>query len=395
MSRNALGSCALGLALLAGCLAPPEDAAPQLPANPPQPPAEQPPEQPPAEQPPAEQPPVASPEQPGNAPGEEYDAANHRVLYGDCMAGTLMAVDLATGQHSVVADTWPWPEADARACVQSLVVEPGGKRVFAVVERPVAQTAAQAVAAAGASASACSASELVAIDTASGEVTPLRALTSGCSGDPGAAPSFSAPQIDAAHGQLLHLEDVCDATSCQGRLTSTRFDGAEGSVAQPMGGVQAASFILDPADPDRSALLLRDDLGVDALDFTTGKRGQRASIQATWDDIEIQYTTGVAADAANLRVFISAVALWPGPDALFVVVAYDLVTGEQTLLYDGSPAADGAAIACHPDPSFDSATNRVLLVERPDAFGCVANVFAVDAASGDFARVSQGHSPAP
>lgn len=391
MSRTALGSCALGLALLAGCLAPPEDAAPQLPANPPQPPAEQPPEQPPAEQPPAEQPPVANPEQPRNAPGEEYDAANHRVLYGDCMAGTLMAVDLATGQHSVVADTWPWPEAGARACVQSLVVEPGGKRVFAVVERPVVQ----AVDPAGASASACSASELVAIDTASGQVTPLRAITSGCSGDLGASPSFSAPQIDAAHGQLLHLEDVCDATSCQSRLTSTRFDGAVGSVAQPMEGVQAASFILDSADPDRIALLLRDDLGVDALDFTTGKRSQRASIQATWDDIEIQYTTGFAADAENLRVFISAVALWPGPDALFVVVALDLVTGEQTLLYDGSPAADGAAIACHPDPSFDSATNRVLLVERPDAFGCVANVFAVDAESGDFGRVSQGQSPAP
>jgi hypothetical protein len=389
MSRVALGSCALGLALLAGCLAPPEDSAPQPPAG--QPPVEQPPvgqppaEQPPAEQPPAEQPPAANPEQPGNTPGEAYDAANHRVLYGDCVAGALMAVDLATGQHGVVTAAWPWADTEARACVQSLVVEPGGTRVFAVVEREVAQPGA----------SACSASELVAIDTASGEVTPLRALASGCSGALAAAPGFSAPQIDTVHGQLLHLEAACDATSCSDRLTSTRFDGAEGSVLQPMEGVQAASFILDPANPDRSALLLRDDLGLDALDFTTGKRGQRARIQATWDDIEIQYATGVATDAERLRVFISAVALWAGPDALFVVVALDLVTGEQTLLYDGSPAADGAAIACHPDPSYDSAENRVLLVERPDAFGCVANVFSVDAETGEFARVSQGHSPAP
>ncbi len=387
MSRVALGSCALGLAVLASCLAPIEDSAPELPANP-QPPAEQPPaEQPPAEQPPAEQPPAQSPEQPSNAPGEEYDAANHRVLYGDCNAGALMAVDLLTGQHSVVTAAWPWTEAGARACVQSLVVEPGGKRVFAVVERSFAQ--------AEASASSCSASELVAIDTASGEVTALRTFSTGCGDDLAASRGSYAPQIDTAHRQLLHLEVGCDAASCQSQLTSTRFDGAEGSVAQPMERVQAGSFILDPADPDRSALLLRDDLGLDALDFTTGKRGQRATIQAAWDDIEIQYPTGLAADTEGQRLFVSAVALWSGPEALFVVVAIDLVTGEQTLLYDGSPAADGASIACHPDPSFDSAENRVLLVERPDAFGCVANVFSVDAESGEFARVSQGHSPVP
>jgi hypothetical protein len=381
MSRVALGSCALGLALLASCLAPPEDSAPE-------PPAEQPPaEQPPAEQPPAEQPPAQSPEQPGNAPGEEYDAANHRVLYGDCNAGALMAVDLATGQHSVVTATWPWTEVGARVCVQSLVVEPGGKRVFAVVERSFAQ--------AEASASSCSASELVAIDTASGEVTALRAFSTGCGDDLATSRSLHAPQIDTAHRQLLHLEVGCDAASCQSQLTSTRFDGAEGSVAQPMERVQAGSFILDPADPDRSALLLRDDLGLDALDFTTGKRDQRATIQAAWDDIEIQYPTGLAADTEGQRLFVSAVALWSGPEALFVVVAIDLVTGEQALLYDGSAAADGATIACHPDPSFDSAENRVLLVERPDAFGCVANVFSVDAESGEFVRVSQGHSPAP
>ena len=81
-------------------------------------------------------------------------------------------------------------------------------------------------------------------------------------------------------------------------------------------------------------------------------------------------------------------ALWSGPDALFVVVEIDL-GGEQTLLYDGAPTAEGVTIACHPTPAFDTRDNRVLMVEPVDSSGCAGRVFAVDASTGALTLVAE------
>lgn len=381
MPRCNLGSCALGLALLAGCLAPTDEPSPvDLPAEEP--------EQPPAQQPEVPAPPGAPelepPAPPSNVAGDAYDAAHHRVLYADCAAGALMSVDLAAGERRVVAGAWPWPEPEARTCVDSLLVGPGGEQVYAVVERTFPEPG-------GADAS-CSATEVVAIETASGKVDVLGSMSDRCCGDCGSRATH-ALQLDHAGGRLLHLDESCSGSACEIQLASTGLDASASPLSRPVssdqaGDARAQALTFDPAAPQSSVLVLLDDLSIDRLDFTTGARDKVASIQAAWDDIEIQYTTGITVDPDHQRQFVAAVALWPGPDALFVVVEVDLDSGEQTLLYDGSPASDGNAIACHPEPSFDTRENRILMVEPIDASGCAGRVFAVDAATGELSLVA-------
>jgi hypothetical protein len=375
MPRCNLGSCALGLALLAGCLAPTDEAPPvDSPADPPlQPPVTEPYEPPPPD--------LEPPAPPSNVPGDEYDAAQHRVLYADCAAGALMSVDLAGGERRVVADAWPWSEPASRVCVDGFVVAPGGGQVYAVVERSFPEPGGADV--------SCSATEVVAIETASGKVTSLSSLSELCCGDCGRSRDTHALQVDEVGQRLLRLDESCTGSACDSQLASTGLSASASPLQRPVssdqaGDARAQALTFDPAAPQSSVLVLLDDLSIDRLDFTTGARDKVASIQAAWEDeIEIQYTTGITVDPDNQRQFVAAVALWPGPDALFVVVEVDLESGEQTLLYDGRPGSDGAAIACHPEPSFDTRDNRILMVEPIDSSGCAGRVFAVDATTGE------------
>lgn len=381
MPRCNLGPGALALALLAGCLSPTDDT---LPADP----SVEPPAQPPAKQPeqPAPPPPELIPPAPppANVSGDEYDPAHHRVLYGDCAAGTLMSADLASGERRVVADTWPWSEPEARVCVDSLVVAPGGENVYAVVDRTF--TAPD-----GAGEVSCTAADLVAIETATGKTSSLWNLHQCCGVACEPSLDIDALQIDATHGRLLHLETGCGEAGCESRLTSTSLsDGAEdvSHIVSTEDSGSARELAFDPAAPHRQVLVLLDDGSIDRVDFVTGARAKVAAIQNDWEDeIDIRYTTGMTVDPEGERMFVAAVALWPGPDALFVIVEVDLASGEQSLLYDGSPTDEGTVIACHPEPSFDTLENRILMVEPVDSSGCAGRVFAVDASTGELTLV--------
>lgn len=379
MPRSNLGSCALGLALLAGCLAPTDESSPAAPpAHPPAQPPAQDPIPPPDVKPPDTTPPVV------NVPGDEYDAAHHRVLYADCAAGTLMGMDLATGERRVMVDAWPWTQSGGNVCVDSFVVDPSGEHVYAVVDRIYPQPDS-------AGAVTCIATELVAIETASGKTSSLS--SNACCGDCSSSLDTHALQFDAASGRLIHLDEACEGSACERYLTSTALSESAQPLMRPVssdqaGGARAESFTFDPADP-QNVLVLLDDRTVDRLHLDTGARSKAAAIPAAWDDeIEIQYPTGITVDPTTGREYVAAVALWPGPDALFVVVEVDPDSGEQSLLYDGSPTADGTTIACHPEPSFDTRDQRILMVEPVDASGCAGRVFAVDAATGELSLVA-------
>jgi hypothetical protein len=390
MPRCNLGSCALGLALLAGCLAPTDDSSP---ADPPADSPAQPPAKEPVPAPPPDLEPPPEPTVPTNVPGDEYDAAHHQVLYADCAAGALMALDLAGGERRVVADTWPWSEP-GNECVAGALVAPGGEHVYALVDRATTESS-------GGASLSCLRRDLVAVETASGKTSYLNNLSTECCEGCTLRAEAGALQLDAAHGRLLHLAQTCpdNEPGCVTRLTSTALsqpsDFVQYQVSSEQAGdarVQAVTF--DPADPQAQVLLLLDDGTIDSLYLPTGQRAKVATIQTAWDDdIEIQYTTGVSMDPVNQRMFVAAVALWPGPDALFVVVEMDLDSGEQTLLYDGSPTADGNLIACHPEPSFDSREDRILMVEAIDASGCSGRVFSVDASTGELSLVAGGVAP--
>ncbi len=388
MPRCNLGSCALGLALLAGCLSPTDDSSPADPSG--QPPVNEPAPAPPPDLRPPDEPSAPAPI---NVHGDGYDAAHHQVLYADCASGALMALDLAGGERRVVADAWPWTEAAGGVCVASAVVDPSGERVYALVDRTFPHPEIDA---------SCSARDLVSIETASGKTSLLESLSGACCEGCSPAHDTGALQLDAAHGRLLHLVESCadgDPGSCASELTSTGLHESAWSVSYPVssdqaGDARATAFTFDPADPQTKVLLLLEDGTIDRLDLPTGERAKAATIQAAWgDEIEIQYSTGVAMDVVNQRMYVAAVALWPGPDALFVVVEIDLDSGEQTLLYDGAPTAEGSVIACHPEPSFDSRAGRVLMVESVDTSGCAGRVFAVDASTGELTLVAGGNAP--
>src|SRR5690606_35659036 len=98
-------------------------------------------------------------------------------------------------------------------------------------------------------------------------------------------------------------------------------------------------------------------------------------------------------DEVTQRVLITASSRGPGRESRIWVIALDLRSGVQTLLYEGSPAADGSQLTCGPNAAFDRRERRLLLVEPMDGFRCENGIFAVDADTGAFTRLSGGTSP--
>lgn len=334
--------------------------------------------------------------QPGpiNVPTDEYDAANHRLLLSDCTVDALVAYDLESGARSIVADTWPWTEPNTSVCISDLVVEAGGERVFAVTYRSFPEP--------DGSGGSCSGSDVVSIDTRSGEVSELANIEFRCCDDCGDGQEYYALQVDMASERLLSLDLDCDPNFCDNYLTSMGIAADQTQRLQPVFLTDCSPYpdedacfgaideifgedtVFDPADPDHRILVLLGDDTVDAIDFSTGAREQVAAVQTVWGDITISSFDGLSVDAEQGRLFLTGSA--PGP--LYVVVAIELATGDQTLLYDGSPTADGEQLACRPNPAYDTRAKRVILVEQSGGYGCSGSIFAVDGATGVLTRLS-------
>ena len=368
------GLCAPGLALLAGCTF--YDGEP----DPPDPP-----------------PPIGT-----NLPADEYDPANHRLLVSDCPNHTLLAVDLATGQRSVLIHEWPWTEPDNEPCVERVVVDRDGTRAFATVSRVFPDPR-------GGAGAHCQATDLTLIDLETRAVTPLQNIDHNCCDDWCGADMYSSLQLDERHGRLLYLESDLRADYGEHYLSSTPFGTDQGAQLYQLyasdclpddercAGVpwsEAEWLTFDPAAPEQRILVLSwryligDYLGgeylLDRIDVATGAITESLPLEFLEADFTRGSLAGLAVDTEKQRVLLT----WTAVDR-WTVFALDLVTGEETLLHDGPPA-DGARLECSPTTAFDSRERRLLLVESlrggyPET--CKNGVFAVDADTGAFTQV--------
>lgn len=392
-NRVVLGSCALALVLLAGCTiyVGEPDPPPDPPANPlPEP-------DPPLPPPPDSDPPPPPPPMGNNVSGDEYDPANHRLLLSDCPNNALLALDLATGQRSVLIDTWPWTEPGNQPCVSGVVVAQDGRRAFATMRREIPDSS-------GGEGDSCISKDLVAIDLETREVIPMNNIDYEC--DPRYYRGYSSLQIDEYQDRVLYLASSSagdDPTETY--LSSTPFPGEaagpslernlsggcypdqEGCEGQTWASVDALVF--DPAAPEERALILSrkrsigesvpDQYVIDTHDLATGET--LASLTLT---LEPGPMAGIAIDAEKRRLLFTRDV--PGQ---WSVIAVDLATGEETLLYDGSPTPDGQQFACSPTTAFDSRERRLLLVEPIGGRdNCTNGVFAVDVDTGAFTQIA-------
>lgn len=402
--RVVLGCCALGLALLAGCTlyTGDPDPPPEPPANPPPEPPSPPPPPPPAPPlPPPPAPPGPLPPPPPslgvNVPGDAYDPANHRLLISDCSGGTISSLDLSTGERSVFIDTWPWPEPDNHVCMLEIVVDQTGERAFATVLRTYTEGEEW-----------CFSRELVVIDTQTRVVTPLQIIEQGCYGVE--YHGYTGLQLDDFRQRLLYVEARCDPNMCDYHVSATPFGTSENQPLYPVyrpdcypddecsydTTVEAMRF--DPVDPDDRALVLIWDSAmegyrIDSIELATGAITPVVDIQRMLGDLWLARVYSFSLDAEKQRVLLTGV---EPARAHWIVVAVDLVTKEQSLLYDGRSAADGTTLTCVPGTAFDSRRRRLLLIEpNPywDSSECPDSIFAVDADTGEFTHLSDGTSP--
>ncbi len=386
--------CALGLGLLAGCIVHAED--PDPPVNPPD-------SSPDASLPPDALPPPSM-SLGDNVPGDEYDAANHRLLVSDCLNNALVAVDLATGERSVLIDTWPWTEPGNETCVGRIVVARDGTRVFATMWRTFPYPD-------GGEGAYCTSHDLVAIDLETRDVTPLQNINFDCCDEYCGGESYHALQLDDHRERLLYFESDSVADYGEHYLASTPYGTAQGErlrqlyasdclpdddlcTGQPWTEVESLTF--DPAAPDDRILVLsrRYPVGdylagehiVDRIDIATGAIAESHTLELVDGSTSVSMID-FSVDIEKQRVLFTW-RLVVGPVTRWNVSALDLATGEETMLYDGSPAADGAQLECRPDPAFDARARRLLLSEPFDVGNdCRNGVFAVDADTGEFSLV--------
>jgi hypothetical protein len=383
MSKSVvLGACALGLVLLAGCTIYVGDSdPPPEPLPPPPPPPPPPPSDPP--------PPMGT-----NVSGDRYDPAHHRLLLSDCPNNALIALDLATGERSVVIDTWPWTEPGNEPCVGGIVVDRDGRRVYATVKRVFPDSTGTSI---------CRADVLVAIDLETREVTPMKEIDFSCGSEE--YYSYLSLQIDAHGGRLLYIDstsggegitiDSLASVPLPGGATGPALQrnlsgdcypdqtGCEGETWANIG-----RFMFDPAAPDERLLMLArqyiigqpasGDYLLDTRDIATGATIARLPLLVSGP------LAGISLDAEKQRMLFTR-----DVEGQWSVIALDLVTGEETVLHDGSPTADGQQLACSPNTAFDARERRLLLIEPIGGFDdCTNGVFAVDADTGAFTQIA-------
>lgn len=328
--------------------------------------------------------------------GDEYDALNHRVLVADCANQTLVGVDATTGARSVVVDTWPWPEFGSTSCVEELVVDPYNATAFATVSRTYPDPDDPEL--------YCVSSDLVSIDTWGGKVQPMANIRTVCCDDCGDGHEFYSPQVDHFNWRLLMLEADCSPDACDYAISARPLDGTDPYRVQGLYPVACYpddegcdySYVapnvltFDPQDPDHRVLVVATpsttfETRIDSIDLDTGAIVETISIRTDWSDFQVNYIADISVDTWNGGMYLTVAGTRPGGEVVWGVIAMDrTVPSDPTLLYDGSPTADGRALSCTPIASFDSLLGRILLVEPPGGYGCQGNVFALDLWDGSF-----------
>lgn len=333
-----------------------------------------------AEPPPDAQAADAAPPASINQHTDRYDPDGDRVLITHCTRQAVLAIDLESGNESVIADQWPFAEQGS-VCPTALAREADNESFQVVVERSYQDS----------SGDGCRAVELVTVSS-QGQVTPVRVLDLVCCDDCGGYERYQSPLLDHAHDRIVLLETDCGSDECDSNLTGIApgtgerthvleiFRGGDVSP-EPLG----QDLVFDPRAPDSRVLaLIKQDNTVDVIDVDSGAREVLATVQTNWDGLVIRPLL-VGLDAEQRRLFV--VGRVTGGHA---VIRIDIETGAQTLVYDGAANEQGDAVACLPQVALDTQRNRLLMYvsgSGSPGSGCTDSLYAVDLASGTLARL--------
>lgn len=403
VQRIVAGCFALGLVLVAGCSIYIED--PEPPSDPPsepEPPSEPPsdPPPPPVEPPPApsDPPPPPPPSLGINVPSDAYDPVNHRLLFPDCENEALLSIDLLTGERSVLIDDWHWTQPVEDSCVFEVVIDQTGQHAVATVMSVYPEPG-------GGEGAECVAIDLVAIDTDTRVVTPLQNIETRCCDDGCGSRGVSSIQFDDARQRLLHVESDCGGDYCSYQVATAPLEPGE---SQRLHGVPSCppyesdcvpdekwmyvrAMTFDPAAPDDRLLLLtrhNQEYRVESFDIATGAIAHVVDIEPVPENMWIG---NISVDVEKQRVLLTGFATSPLSHQHWMVIAVDLGTGEQSVLYDGHPGADGSELTCSVEAAFDSRARRLLLSETEGwyyGWDCAKRVFALDPDTGELTLLS-------
>ena len=271
--------------------------------------------------------------------GIALDSAHHRALVTDVRE--VVAVDLNTGDRTILASPGRGVNFG----------EPSGVALDVANHRALVTDRAL--------------NAIIAVDLNTGDRTLLSNSSAG-SGPPFEAPTNIA--IDSANNRALVIDSALDAVVAVDLTTGDRAIIADDSIGSGPDLDGAVGIALDSAN-DRTLVIDSALNAVVAVNLTTGDRAIIAD-SSVGSGPEFDRPSRIALDSANDRALVI-------DSALDAVVAVDLTTGDRTIIADDSigsgPDLDGAV-----GIALDSANNRALITD----WGLNA-VIAMDLSTGD------------
>lgn len=278
------------------------------------------------------------------------DMTNHRALVTDRSLGALLTVDLESGTRSIIAGKNTGTEHSFES-PQGVALDKANRREL-LTDRGLGA--------------------LLAVDLASGDLSVIS------DSNIGVGPAFRAPEgvaLDASNDRALVTDSIL------GSLLAVDLASGDRSVISDKGTGAGPEFhfptniVLDPTN--QRALVMEDSRGLNALLAVNLASGDRSVISDGNTGIGpgFNFPTGIALDGANHRALV----MDSGIDAL---LAIDLSSGNRTIISDAN-IGTGPNFNDPESVVLDAANHRALVADRS-----IDAMLAVDLASGDRSFVS-------
>ncbi len=290
----------------------------------------------------------------GSPVGIVLDTANNRALVTDGFFGlkAVVAVDLATGNRTMISD--------ANTGSGAVLGDPRGIALDTANNRALVVD------------SGLNSKAVLAVNLATGNRTTVISDANTGSGTALGSPVGIA--LDTANNRALVTDGFLGlkAVVAVDLATSNRTvvsDANTGSGTALLG--DPVGIALDTAN--NRALVTDRFLGLMAVDLATGNRTVISDAN-TGSGIALRFPEGIALDTANNRALVTA-----GSFGLKAVLAVDLATGDRSVISDANTGS-GTALGSPVGIALDTANNRALVT---DGFFGLKAVVAVDLATGN------------
>ena len=287
------------------------------------------------------------------------DSANKRALVMDSGLDALLAVDLSTGNRTVISDASTGNDDASFDTALEIAVDSAGERALVVDNIEKA---------------------LLAVNLETGERT---VISNGTIGDGDAFKNPVAVAFDSANNRALVVDTLSNALLAVDLRTGERTVISNGTNIRGDDPFDPSAIALDSAN-NRVLVLDKTFAALLAVDLDTGERTSISTSNAAfidWDTLPFPYV--IALDSAHNRMLVLNF-----KGTFTTLVAVDLSTGERTLISDDSTAGDGDQTFDLPQAMvLDNAHNRALVVDLD-----LQALLAVDLGTGERSVISSSNA---